>query len=150
MCSARIAARHFTEFDGKRLRFAKDGWFRTGDLAVMDSGGNVAITGRLKDIINRGGVKYNPLDIEALLDRHPKIAQAAIVPMPDKVLGEKACCFAVPAPGETPTLDELCAYLTEHRIAKTKLPERLELIEAMPLTPTRKIIKGKLAARLGG
>jgi cyclohexanecarboxylate-CoA ligase len=125
--------------------FTDDGWFRSGDLATADEDGNVAITGRTKDVINRGGVKYNPLDIEILLDAHPKIAQSAIVPMPDKVLGEKACCFALPEPGAEITLDEICAYLTEHNIAKNKLPERLELVDEMPLTPTRKIIKGKLA-----
>ncbi len=140
---------YFRNDDANRAAFAGDGWFRTGDLAVMDGAGNVAITGRTKDIINRGGVKYNPLDVEALLDRHPKIVQSAIVPMPDPVLGEKACCFAVAEPGETVTLEELCAWLGEHKIAKNKLPERLELIDEMPLTPTRKIIKGKLAARLG-
>lgn len=128
--------------------FTADGWFRSGDLAVQDEAGNTAITGRSKEIINRGGVKYNPRDVEELLDKHPKIAQSAIVPMPDDVLGERACCFAVAATGETPTLAELCDYLLSHDIAKTKLPERLELIDEMPLTPTRKVIKGRLLARL--
>lgn len=129
--------------------FTEDGWFRSGDLAVQDEAGNTAITGRSKEIINRGGVKYNPRDVEDLLDKHPKIAQSAIVPMPDPVLGERACCFAVAAEGEQPTLAELCDYLLAHDIAKTKLPERLELIDEMPLTPTRKVIKGRLVARLG-
>src|SRR5690606_38691784 len=102
----------------------------------------------IKDVINRGGVKYNPLDVEALLDKHPKVAQSAIVPMPDPILGEKACAFVVAKPGAAPTLAELCDYLTEHGIAKIKLPERLELIDEMPMTPTRKIIKGRLKARL--
>ena len=128
--------------------FTADGWFRSGDLATMDAAGNVSLTGRIKDLINRGGVKYNPLDVETLLDRHPKVQQSAIVPMADEVLGEKACCFVVPAADGAPTLEELCAYLLEHEIAKTKLPERLELVDEMPLTPTRKIIKGRLRARL--
>ncbi|HVB50105.1 MAG TPA: AMP-binding protein [Burkholderiales bacterium] len=124
--------------------FAADGWFRTGDLAVQDAAGNVRISGRIKDVINRGGVKYNPLDIELLLDKHPKVAQSAIVPVPDPVLGEKACAFVVPKPGTEVTLRELCDYLSQHDIAKIKLPERLEIIAEMPLTPTRKIIKGRL------
>jgi len=124
--------------------FTADGWFRSGDLAVQDEAGNVRITGRIKDVINRGGVKYNPLDVELLLDKHPKVAQAAIVPIPDSVLGEKACAFVVPKPGAAPTLRELCDYLSEHAIAKIKLPERLEIIAEMPMTPTRKIIKGRL------
>ncbi|HVC10775.1 MAG TPA: fatty acid--CoA ligase family protein, partial [Burkholderiales bacterium] len=124
--------------------FAAEGWFRTGDLAVQDAAGNVRISGRIKDVINRGGVKYNPLDIELLLDKHPKVGQSAIVPVPDPVLGEKACVFVVPKPGMEVTLGELCDYLSQHDIAKIKLPERLEIIAEMPLTPTRKIIKGRL------
>ncbi|MFN0160656.1 MAG: AMP-binding protein [Burkholderiales bacterium] len=125
--------------------FTKDGWYRTGDLAVMDAAGNVAITGREKDIINRGGVKFNPRDLEDLLDAHPQVMQSAIVPMPDTVLGERACCFITLRPGAaTPSLEELTAYLLEHNIAKYKLPERLVVVAEMPLTPTRKIIKGRL------
>ncbi|MBT7665165.1 MAG: hypothetical protein HN608_09590, partial [Rhodospirillaceae bacterium] len=99
--------------------------------------------GRIKDIINRGGVKYNPREIEDLLDGHPDIAQSAIVPMPDDVLGERACCFAV-ATDKNLDLNQVCAYLLEKGIAKTKLPERLVLMDEMPMTPTRKIIKGRL------
>ncbi len=128
--------------------FDNGGWFRTGDLAMIDDAGNMRITGRTKDVINRGGVKFNPADVEELLAKHPKITEAAIVPMPDPVLGEKACCFAVAADGDAPTLEELCAHLDDHKIAKNKWPERLELVAEMPLTPTRKVMKGKLAATL--
>ena len=125
--------------------FAPGGWYRTGDLATMDEGGNVAITGRAKDVINRGGHKFNPRDVEDLLDSHPLVLQSAIVPMPDPVLGEKACCFVALRPGaEAVTLEELVAYLAERNIAKMKFPERLVIVAEMPLTPTRKIIKGKL------
>ena len=124
--------------------FAPGGWFRTGDLAICDEQGNVSITGRIKELINRGGVKYNPRDVEALLDSHPSIAQSAIVPIADEVLGERACCFVVAASGETPTLAALCDFLLERGISKIKLPERLELVESMPMTPTRKVIKGRL------
>jgi len=127
-----------------RAAFTDDGWFRTGDLAERRAE-NYAITGRSKDIINRGGVKFNPVDVEALLDAHPKILQSAIVPMPDPVLGEKACAFVTLKPGAAePSLAELCEYLLAREIAKNKLPERLVVIAEMPLTPTRKIIKGKL------
>ncbi len=132
--------------------FRDDHWFRTGDLATIDAEGNVRITGRVKDVINRGGVKYNPTEIEALLADHPAISEVAIVPMPDPVLGERACCFAVAAPGANeraaPTLEDLCAYLDDREVAKTKWPERLVLVDAMPLTPTRKVIKGELEKRL--
>ncbi len=67
----------------------------------MDAAGNIRITGRLKDVINRGGVKFNPADIEALIDQHPSVLQCAIAPLPDPIMGERACCFAVLEPGAT-------------------------------------------------
>jgi cyclohexanecarboxylate-CoA ligase/acyl-CoA synthetase len=125
--------------------FTADGWFCSGDLGEPREGGNIAITGRIKDIINRGGVKFNPLDVEKLLDSHPKILQSAIVPMPDPVLGEKACAFVtLRDPGDKVSLQEVVDYLLQKNIAKNKLPERLVLVPEMPLTPTRKIIKGRL------
>lgn len=125
--------------------FTPDGWFRTGDLARLDTAGNLEITGRLKDVINRGGVKFNPADVEAIIGTHAAVAQCAIVPMPDAVLGERACCFVVAIPGATVTLDDLRAWLAAHEVAKLKWPERIELIDDMPLTPTRKIKKAELA-----
>jgi non-ribosomal peptide synthetase component E (peptide arylation enzyme) len=125
--------------------FTEDGWYRTGDLASVDDAGNVRITGRTKDVINRGGVKFNPRDVEDLVDSHPKVLQSAIVPMPDPVLGERACCFVTLRPDAAElTLEELVAFLMQKNIAKTKLPERLVVLKEMPLTPTRKVIKGRL------
>ncbi len=124
--------------------FTEDGWFRTGDLAEIDADGFVSITGRDKDIINRGGVKINPADVEEAIDRHPSIVQSAIVPMPDDILGEKACCFAVATPGAPPDLATITDWLAEQGIAKLKWPERLVLVDELPLTPTRKVIKGRL------
>ena len=135
---------YYRNEEATRAAFTGDGWFRTGDLAAERSG-HYAITGRSKDIINRGGVKFNPADVEALLDAHPQIQQAAMVPMHDAVLGEKACAFVTLRPGcDAPTLDEVVRYLLAKEIAKNKLPERLVVIPEMPLTPTRKIIKSKL------
>jgi non-ribosomal peptide synthetase component E (peptide arylation enzyme) len=124
--------------------FTADGWFRSGDLAEAQ-GEYYAITGRSKDIINRGGVKFNPADVEMLLDSHPKILQSAIVPMPDPVLGEKACAFVTLRDVQARVeLAEVVEYLLGKNIAKNKLPERLVVVPEMPLTPTRKIIKGRL------
>lgn len=125
--------------------FTKDGWFRTGDLAYLDKAGNIVITGRLKDIINRGGIKINPSDIENLLDGHKKIVQSAIVPMPDAVLGERICLYITLAPGASLTLEEVLSFLEANNIAKMRWPERLEIIDEMPMTPTRKIRKAVLA-----
>lgn len=131
-----------------RDAFAEDGWFRTGDLAVIDAGGNVRLTGRVKEIINRGGVKFNPLDVEALLLRHPAVAEVAVAPIPDPVLGERACCFVVTRPGHSFTLEDMRNFLAAEGVGKVKWPERLEIVAAMPITPTRKIIKGELVRQL--
>ncbi|WP_170181847.1 class I adenylate-forming enzyme family protein [Phreatobacter stygius] len=130
--------------------FSADGWFRTGDLARLDEHGHLTITGRSKEVINRGGVKFNPADVEALIARHPAVEICAIVPMPDPVLGERACCFVVLHAGAGIDLDKLRAWLARHDVAKTKWPERLELIDEMPMTPTRKIKKAELAKRVAG
>lgn len=124
--------------------FTPDGWFRTGDLGEA-RGEYFAITGRSKDLINRGGVKINPADVEMLLDSHPKVLQSALVPMPDAVLGERACVFvSLKNPSVPVSLEELVNYLMSKEIARNKLPERLVIVAEMPLTPTRKIIKSRL------
>ena len=143
-----LFAGYLANDDANAAAFTADGWFRTGDLATLDSGGNVRLVGRTKELINRGGVKFNPLDVEAVLDRHPAVAQSAVVPMPDPMLGERACCFVVLQPGAAFTLEDSCDWLARHAVSKMKWPERIEVIEAMPLTPTRKIIKGELVKRL--
>ena len=131
-----------------RAAFAPDGWFKTGDLAARDAAGNVRLTGRVKDVINRGGIKFNPLDIEALLLQHPAIAEVAVAPVPDAVLGEKACAFVVLKPGAALDLDEAREFLAARKVAKLTWPEQIEIINVMPVTPTRKIIKGQLVAAL--
>lgn len=127
--------------------FTDDGFFRTGDLARM-ADGRVFITGRAKDLINRGGVKINPVDIEATMDDHPAVVQAAMIPVPDDVLGERACLVVVLATDASLTLEDAQAWLGEHDVLKIRWPERLEIVDAMPMTPTRKIIKGKLAEQV--
>lgn len=130
--------------DASAAAFTADGWFRTGDLARLDGDGNLTLTGRLKEVINRGGVKFNPADVEAAIARHPAIEICAIVPMPDPVLGERACCFAVTRDGAQLDLAALCAFLETQAVARLRWPERLELIDAMPMTLTRKIRKAEL------
>jgi cyclohexanecarboxylate-CoA ligase len=139
-----VFAGYFDNVAANNGIFSEDGWLRTGDLAVMSETGHVRITGRIKDIINRGGVKLNPSDVEALIDQHRAVLQSAIVPVPDPILGERACCCVVLKPGETLSLDALCAWLRSKDVAKIKWPELLVSIAEMPMTPTRKIIKGAL------
>ena len=132
-----------------RSAFYPDGWFRTGDLARMDRDGYISMCGRAKDVIIRGGVKINPVDVELAMNAHPAVVQSAIVPVPDPILAERACLVLVMAAGKTLTLDDVRAYLAQQGIAKMRWPERLEIVDAMPMTATRKIIKGKLIEQLG-
>jgi 3-phosphoshikimate 1-carboxyvinyltransferase len=114
-----------------------DGWYRTGDLARIDSNGYVRITGRVKDVINRGGEKVPVAEIEQLLHAHPAVSDVAIVAMPDERLGERACAFIV---GEL-DFETMLEYLDSHRVSKTYWPERLELVRSLPRTPSGKIQK---------
>ena len=139
-----VFAGYYENPEATARAFTADGWFRSGDAGQMDADGNVTLSGRLKDVINRGGVKYNPQEVELLLERLPAVLQCAIAPVPDDRLGERACCYVVLRPGETVTLDEICAFLLGTGLAKFKLPERLEVLNEMPLTATRKVIKGRL------
>jgi cyclohexanecarboxylate-CoA ligase len=121
-----------------------EGWFETGDLARLDDAGYVRITGRSKDVIIRGGENIPVVEIEALLYRHPAVAQAAIVAYPDERLGERACAVVVTKPEMSLDLAALVDFLKAQKIALQYLPERLVLLEAMPTTPSGKIQKFKL------
>ncbi|MGA7489511.1 MAG: fatty acid--CoA ligase family protein, partial [Xanthobacteraceae bacterium] len=118
--------------------FLPDGWFRSGDLGVIDADGRLRIVGRLKEMINRGGKKFFPREIEEVLYTHPQVLYAAIVGIPDARLGERNCLCLVPRPGEHPTLDGILSFLGDS-VATYKLPERLELFAQFPFTPTGKI-----------
>ncbi len=120
-----------------------DEWYRTGDLARIDSEGYVRITGRVKDVINRGGEKVPVAEIEQLLHAHPAVRDVAIVAMPDERLGERACAFVV---GDL-DFEAMLEYLDSHRVSKTYWPERLELVDTLPRTPSGKIQKFILRAQ---
>jgi cyclohexanecarboxylate-CoA ligase len=121
--------------------FTPDGWFRTGDLGVMDESGYIRITGRVRDVINRGGEKIPVAEIEQLLSDHPAIAEVAIVAMPDPRLGERACAFAVLRPHGAIDFDRMQHYLNACQVAKHYWPERLEIVDSLPRTPSGKIQK---------
>jgi acyl-CoA synthetase (AMP-forming)/AMP-acid ligase II len=119
--------------------FTADGWFRTGDLGVVaDDAGNVRIVGRSKEIINRGGKKFFPREVEEILYTHPKVLHAAMVGVADPRLGERNCLCVVPKNGATVSLDEFTDFLRD-QVATYKLPERLEVLDELPFTPTGKI-----------
>jgi 3-phosphoshikimate 1-carboxyvinyltransferase len=122
-----------------------DGWYRSGDLASIDAAGYVRITGRVKDVINRGGEKIPVAGIEQLLHTHPLVREIAIVATPDERLGERACAFAVAGPGFD--FAEMQRFLDGRQVAKQYWPERLEVIESMPRNPVGKIKKFVLRDR---
>lgn len=120
--------------------FTDDGWFRTGDLGIVDDGGYLTVTGRLKDVIIRSGENISARELETLLGEHPAVAQVVVVPRPDPRTGERACAVVVPAdPAAPPTLDGLCAYLRDAGLSIRKLPEELDVMTALPMTPAGKV-----------
>lgn len=137
---------YFRAPDHNKQAFTEDGFYRSGDIVRRHSSGNLTVEGRCKDLINRGGEKISAEEIENLMLAHPAIAGAAAVAMPDAVLGERVCAFVVPRAGQTLNLEILSAFMEERGIARFKLPERLEVIKALPLTPIGKIDKKALRA----
>ena len=125
-----------------------DGWFDTGDVAQIDADGCITLQGRTKDIVIRGGENIPVVEVESLLFEHPDVVAAAVVGVPDDRLGERACAVVVPAPGARPSLGDLCTYLSDRGLSKHFLPERLELVSALPMTPSGKVRKVELRARL--
>jgi acyl-CoA synthetase (AMP-forming)/AMP-acid ligase II len=132
--------------------FLADGFFRTGDQARMDGDSYIKITGRIKDLIIRGGVNISPVEIEHVLFAHPKVVNAAVVGYADARLGERSCAFVVLARGESLTLADVQQWMASAGVAKPKWPERLEQVEALPMTASGKVQKFRLremlAARL--
>jgi len=125
-----------------------DGWWRTGDLGRIDEHGYLRVTGRLKDIIIRGGFNISAREVEEALMDHPAIANVALVGLADPQVGERACAVIVPRGDATVTLEELFNFLTkERRIAVWKVPERIEFVQELPLTATGKVQKFALRDR---
>jgi acyl-CoA synthetase (AMP-forming)/AMP-acid ligase II len=124
-----------------------DGWLHTGDLGFVGADGNLRIVGRLKEMYIRGGYNVYPAEVEAVLAEHPSVARAAVVGGPDPVLGEIGVAFVVPAPGAPPpTRDGLRAWCRD-RLADYKAPDRVELVDELPLTSMHKVDKRALTAR---
>ncbi len=129
--------------------FDDEGWFRTGDLGIIDADGNVTVTGRIKDIIIRNAENISALEIEDALYQHPSIADVAVVAAPDPRTGERVCAFVVVAPGvEPPTLQSLADQCRGLGLAVQKCPEQLELVDALPRNSYGKVLKQELKARV--
>lgn len=128
--------------------FDADGFLRSGDLGVVDDGGRLRVTGRLKDVIIRNMENISALELEQLLHQHPQVREVAVIGLPSDVTGELACAVVVPADAhDPPSLTELCDHLLAEGLSKRKLPERLELIDALPRNAMEKVRKPELARR---
>jgi len=126
-----------------------DGWFETGDLGLRTQDGGIRITGRSKDIIVRGGQNVPVVEVENVLVQHERVREVAIVAYPDERLGERGCAVVVPD-GEPPTLADLKTCLDQAGVARQFWPERLEITDAMPRTPSGKIKKYVLRRMVAG
>ena len=126
------------------VAFNADGWFDSGDLAYADTEGYIRISGRTKDVLIRGGENVPVVEIEALMLQHPAIKAVAIVGFPDPRLGERACAFVVLRPAQSLSLHDLQSHMAAARVAKNYWPEKIEIVEQLPMTPSGKIQKFKL------
>ena len=128
--------------------YTPDGYFRTGDLAVIDDKNRIRITGRIKDIIIRGGENISARDVEDMISTHPSIEYVAAVGMPDEDLGEKVCVFVKPLDGAQVTHEEIVHLMEKNDAAKTLIPGCSEIIDEIPLTAAGKADKKKLRQKI--
>jgi len=124
--------------------FDKNGYFRTGDHAMINASGDFVLTGRLKEMINRGGESISATDIENLMITHPGIIAAAVVPMPDPELGERACAYVQQASGAELDFEKIISFLKDQGASVLQSPERVEFVDTMPCTKAEKIDKQAL------
>jgi len=139
---------YFRSADLDAAAFTEDGFFRSGDLFEIAGPGEDAafyrFVGRLKQLIIRGGMNISAEEIEAVLGAHPKLAEAAVVGVPDATMGERVCAIVVPRPGQSVSLDEITGYLQEQGIAVYKFPESLRVVERLPRNPMNKVVRSDL------
>ena len=124
--------------------FTADGFFKTGDAAKIDEEGYVTLTGRIKEMINRGGESISAAEIERLISDHPDVQLVAVVPMPDKDLGERACAYVQALPGVNLDFEAIIAFLKSRHVSVLLLPERIEFVKEIPLTKAGKMDKQAL------
>jgi non-ribosomal peptide synthetase component E (peptide arylation enzyme) len=145
-------AGYYRDLNATAPVFDNDGWTTTGDIVKLEDD-FLWIMGRAKDMIIRGGQNIYPAEIEGILNEHPKIANVAIIGYPDVEMGERGCAYVVPKAGETLTKDEMIIFLKEKKLAAYKLPERLEILDALPIVGDsgkvdKKVLKAELEKKV--
>ncbi|MBT8339217.1 MAG: long-chain fatty acid--CoA ligase, partial [Desulfatitalea sp.] len=126
----------------------EDGWFYTGDTGFVDEDGRLRLSGRKKEMINKGGSKIFPLTIENILCFHPKIETVAVIGLPDPDLGEKVCACVIAKPGQTVTHEDVKTYMEQQGASKYEMPDITQVLSEFPLTPTGKIKKDLLPEKI--
>ena len=121
----------------------KDGWLHTGDLAAMTEDGNFRITGRLKDMIIRGGENIYPKEIEEFIYTHPKVKDVQVIGVPDEQYGEEIMACIIIKDGEEMTVEEMKAYINSH-MARHKVPKYIDFVTEFPMNAAGKILKYKM------
>jgi acyl-CoA synthetase len=139
---------YFDDQEVTESSFNRDGWYMTGDLGRVDAEGYLQITGRKKDVIIRGGHNIYPARIEALALRHAQVAGAAVIPVADERLGERACLAIVPRNGAAVTPDDVLTHLDEVGLSRFDMPEYFLQLDKLPLTPNGKILKRELVGKV--
>jgi non-ribosomal peptide synthetase component E (peptide arylation enzyme) len=135
---------YYNNPEENKRTFTGDGFFRTGDVATIDEKGYITLTGRIKEMINRGGESISATEIERLINRHPDVAAVAVIPMPDPIMGERVCAYIQPKAGTQLSFDEMISFLKEQKASVLQLPERIEFIDTMPYTGAEKLDKKSL------
>ena len=147
--SGAVMTGYWGDPDASAVALPGDGWLRTGDLGTIDAHGCLVLAGRTGDMFIRGGYNVYPMEVEAVLDQHPGVAQIAVVPRPDPVLGEVGVAAVVPAdPAAPPALGDLREF-ARGRLASHKLPEDVVALDELPLTAMQKIDRGALGRIIG-
>jgi acyl-CoA synthetase (AMP-forming)/AMP-acid ligase II len=140
-----VMAGYFEDPDATAAAVDAEGWLHTGDVGWMDTDGYLRITDRIKDLFVVGGFNVYPAEVERLLARHPAVAEAAVVGVPDPRLGEVGHAYVRPRPGTAVTVDELTAYCRQE-MANFKVPRRITFVDELPRTPSGKVQKFRLRA----
>jgi non-ribosomal peptide synthetase component E (peptide arylation enzyme) len=148
-----IFSGYFKSEEDNKKTFTDDGFFKTGDLAKIDDSGTMMITGRIKETILRGGETISAVAIERLISSHPDVAEAAVIGMPDKVFGERICAYIQLKKETSLSLEDLVVYLKSIGASVLQLPERVEIIDTIPLTKVgkadKKVLKEDIQRKLG-
>jgi cyclohexanecarboxylate-CoA ligase len=145
-----LVCKGYTDAQATAAAFDDRGFFRTGDIGRLRADGYLRLTGRSKDVIIRKGENVSPQEVEEVLQAHPGVGAVAVVGLPDEERGERVCAvIEVAAGAAAPTLEQLQAHCLQQGLSRRKSPEQLEVVAALPRTPTMKVLKRELRKSLG-